>query len=251
MTIGAHWKDMVRSLLPWRAYWKLKRLREEGRALFRDGDLTELAKIYKTDKWGRHQYTPVYQQWFSVFRHSPVRLLEIGVGGYKKPLDGGDSLRMWKRFFEKGRITSIDMYDKSALREDRIHIYQGDQADKDFLLEVHQKEGPFDIIIDDGSHMQSHLRISFETLFPLMANGGLYVIEDTQTSYWPKYEGSTREMHSVDSIMNYFIQRVHALNQVEWIKEDAPDLPANNEIDAIAFYHNLIFIQKTKSKRLD
>jgi len=240
-------KEWIRNNLPWPAFWKIKRLREEGLALFKEGDLTGLAKIYKTDKWGvGHKYTPIYQRWFTGMRHRPIRLLEIGVGGYTKPLRGGESLRMWKRFFRRGIITGIDLYDKSSLKESRIKIYQGDQTDKDFLLSVHQKEGPFDIIIDDGSHIQSHIITSFESLFPVLAPGGIYVIEDTQTSYRPNYGGSTLEMNTIDSAMNYFINRIHGLNHVEWIKAEAPVNPTDQSIEGIAFYHNLIFITKKK-----
>lgn len=238
------WKDRIRALLPWPIYWKLKRLREQWLSLTGSPDLTSLAKIYKTDKWGHHFYTPIYEQWFSSKRYQPVRLLEIGIGGYAKPHHGGDSLRMWKQYFPKGIITGIDLYDKSALAESRIHIYQGDQADAGFLKNVYDAEGPFDIIIDDGSHVQSHILASFQTLFPLMPSGGIYVIEDTQTSYWPKFEGSTTDMDRVPSAMNYFLQRVHGVNRSEWLKEEsAPNLP-DDGIASIAFYHNLIFVTR-------
>lgn len=237
-------KDAIRSILPWKVYWGLKRLREEGRAYLSSDDLSRLAEIYKTDKGWKHNYMPVYQQWFEPLRHKPVRLLEIGVGGYDKPLQGGDSLRVWKSYFRKGSITGIDIYDKSALAEERIHIYKGDQADEKFLREVSGKEGPFDIVIDDGSHIQSHIIKSYEVLFPLLSAGGIYVIEDTQTSYRPAFEGSTKEMNTVNSAMNYFINKVHPINQAEWIKEDASHEILQNDIAAIAFYHNLIFVKK-------
>ncbi|MBK9105346.1 MAG: hypothetical protein IPL92_12445 [Saprospiraceae bacterium] len=54
MTTANTWKDRVRSFLPWPLYWKLKRLREEIKTIPTHGNLTELAKIYKTDKWGYH-----------------------------------------------------------------------------------------------------------------------------------------------------------------------------------------------------
>ncbi|MGB3079449.1 MAG: class I SAM-dependent methyltransferase, partial [Saprospiraceae bacterium] len=182
-------KDFFRKILPWPLYRRLKRIREESKVFFSRRDLTSLARIYQTDKWGRHFYTPIYSQAFSDLRYKPVRLLEIGIGGYAKSRMGGNSLRMWKSYFPKGIITGIDIYDKTDLAESRIHIYTGDQSDADFLNRVSNIEGPYDVIIDDGSHMQSHIILSFETLFPLMASGGIYVIEDTQTSYWPKFEG--------------------------------------------------------------
>lgn len=239
------WKDFLRDKLPWSWYWRLKRMREEWRTFFAPDTLTGFASIYKTDKWGKHRYTDIYAQWLSPLRYKPIRLLEIGVGGVAKTDRGGNSLRMWKRYFPFGRMTGIDIYDKSRLAEPRIHLYQGDQSDESFLREINSKEGPFDIIIDDGSHMQSHVIKSFEVLFPLLKSGGIYIIEDTQTSYWPSFEGSTAEMHSIPSIMNFIIAKIHDVNAVEWIQGD---LPANASVQypfaSIAFYHNLIILTK-------
>ena len=41
------------------------------------------------------------------------------MGGYRNPHYGGNSLRMWKKYFPWGRITSVDIHDKSALQERR------------------------------------------------------------------------------------------------------------------------------------
>jgi hypothetical protein len=244
MTPRRTWKDTVRSILPWQWYWKLKRLREEIRAGLTDESLTALAKIYKTDKWGYHFYTPIYDQWFARHRNSPVTLLEIGVGGYNKTHLGGDSLRMWKRYFPQGKILGLDIYDKSALEERRIQMIRGDQSDANSLKEIAVHQGPFDIIIDDGSHIQSHIITSFETLFPFLRTGGIYIIEDTQTSYWSKFEGSSTHMHEVPSAMNYFIERVHTVNRTEWEKDgNQTDIP-DQGIGSIAFYHNMIFVVK-------
>jgi hypothetical protein len=52
-----------------------------------------------------------------------------------------------------------------------------------------QKYGPFDMIIDDGSHLSPDVIYSFENLFGHVKSGGVYVIEDICTSYWPHYGG--------------------------------------------------------------
>ena len=244
MKLSQALKDRLRSALPWKSYWTIKRIREKWRAFFSPRDLTSLAIIYQTDKWGRHAYTPIYGQWFAPLRYKPIKLLEIGIGGNTRTHGGGNSLRMWKYYFPKGIITGIDIHDKSALREHRIHLYQGDQADAAFLSHVSEKEGPFDIIIDDGSHMQSHIIASFEALFPLLKSGGIYVIEDTHTAYHPSFEGSTSQMMEANTSINYFIQRVHVVNRADWAKEEAhPDIP-DQGIASISFYYNIIFVVK-------
>ena len=69
-------------------------------------DLDLLAALYGTDKFGAHEYTPVYRELMGAARRKPVRLLEIGVGGYEGSL-GGESLRMWASYFRRGRIFAI------------------------------------------------------------------------------------------------------------------------------------------------
>jgi hypothetical protein len=42
---------------------------------------------------------------------------------------------------------------------------------------------PFDLVVDDGSHVRSHIIASFEALFPAVNPGGLYTIEDLDAVY--------------------------------------------------------------------
>ncbi len=43
--------------------------------------------------------------------------------------------------------------------------------------------GPIDILIDDGGHEMHQQITSFNYLFPHMRVGGLYFLEDLETSY--------------------------------------------------------------------
>jgi hypothetical protein len=153
-------------------------------------NLSLLARIHETDKWGGHWYTQHYQAHFHRLRKRRLNLLEIGVGGYGDPRAGGESLRMWKDYFPKANIYGIDIFDKSGLQEPRIRIFQGSQADPDFLRWVASQIGRLDIVIDDGSHLNEHMVISFQTLFPLLAEGGFYAIEDLHAAYMEDREGS-------------------------------------------------------------
>jgi demethylmacrocin O-methyltransferase len=140
-------------------------------------DLNELARRYKTDKWGGiHWFTGLYERHFREFRDTPVRLLEIGIGGYAHPSFGGESLRTWKRYFHRGLVFGVDIFDKSGVDEQRLTTVVADQGDPTALLEIDDRFGPFDIVIDDGSHVNGHVRTSFETLFPRLRSGGLYVV---------------------------------------------------------------------------
>ncbi len=207
-------------------------------------DLNYLAQVYKTDKWGKHFYTPHYKNHFLKFKNAPVRLLEIGVGGYDRPREGAGSLRMWKRFFTRGKIYAIDIFDKSELEESRIRIFKGSQVDDRFLDQVLSQTGELDIIIDDGSHINDHVLTTFKYLFPKLKMGGIYVIEDVQTSYWPDFNGSSVELNRQDTIMGFFKSLTDGLNHSEYLKGNYIPSYYDQHITSIHFYHNLIFVYK-------
>ena len=141
--------------------------------------LDELAIAFGTDKSSRvHHFTKHYEVYFELLRDFPLKILEIGV-------QSGASLRMWKQYFPKAQIYGIDYYDVDVMEEDRIKVIRGQQKDPKVLEEV-LLHGPFDIIIDDGSHKNPDIMASFEYLFPRMKPGGIYVIEDTTCTYWGK-----------------------------------------------------------------
>lgn len=150
-------------------------------------DITRLAQIYGTDK-GQTGFAALYGRRLADSRRRIRTVLEIGIGGAEKPNAGGGSLRMWKRYLPHAQIYGIDIHKKN-IHEPRITIFQGSQSDREFLEQVAARIGPIDLLIDDGSHIGDDIHVSFEALFPKVSPGGLYVIEDLHTSYWPKYCG--------------------------------------------------------------
>ena len=156
---------------------------------YRRKSLTELAQEFRTDKWGVHYYTPHYENHLQHLRDDTFTLLEIGIGGYSRERQGGASLRMWKRFFHNATIVGLDIEDKSFVEEERIHAVLGDQTDETTLRDVINTYGAPMVVVDDGSHVPADIVATFGLLFPLLPDGAVYVIEDTQTSYWPEWGG--------------------------------------------------------------
>ena len=214
------------------------------KAFFFHFNLNKLALIHRTDKYGGHFYTPHYQHFFRPFKYKRVKLLEIGVGGYDDPIRGGNSLRMWKSYFPFAKIYSLDIYDKSKLQENRIKIFQGSQVDQSLLNEIVSKVGEFDLIIDDGSHINEHVIKTFELLFSKVKNGGYYVVEDTQTSYWKSYGGNSDNLNQEGTIYSYFKKFVDGLNFMEFENSNYEATYFDKNIVAIHFFHNMIFIKK-------
>lgn len=212
-----------------------------ARLLFR-GNLKALSVMNHSDKWGYHFYATHYERHFRTYRKRPITLLEIGIGGYEDPRVGGGSLRMWRSFFPKGRIAGIDIYDKKLHEEARIRTFQGSQVDPDFLNAVIHTIGAPDIIIDDGSHLNEHVIESFRLLFPQLAEGGLYVVEDTHTSYLESKGGNHRDLNDSKTSMGYLKQLVDSVNAQE-VEGRNPQL-GDGEIIGIHFYHSLVIIEK-------
>ncbi len=223
-----------------------KRLERQraGRELARmSDDLTLLAKHFRTDKWGDHRYTPHYQRHLARFRDRPMSLLEIGIGGYARAGDGGGSLRMWKHFFPLADIYGLDVEDKSFVEEPRIRAFRGDQSDPELLHRIVAEIGRPNVIIDDGSHRPEHVIATFETLFPLLADDGIYVVEDTQTSYWPEW-GGQEDPNDPTTSMAMLKRLADGLNYEEYVDEGYQPSYTDRNVVGVHFYHNLVFIEK-------
>jgi hypothetical protein len=228
-------------MLPPSVARRLKRSLKGALAWWYRDDLNRLASHFKTDKWGSHWYTPLYDRYFRPLRTNRLNILEVGIGGAQISDVGGESLRMWKAYFRNSQIVGIDLFDKSQFREHRIDIRQCDQTDTDRLIRLSQEYGGFNIIIDDGSHISEHVIKTFETLFPLMRPNGIYVVEDLQTAYWPSWGGG---FGNPNNSVAYFKRLVDGLNHVEYpIAGYTPSYFDTNIVE-ISFFHNLVFIRK-------
>jgi demethylmacrocin O-methyltransferase len=217
------------------------------RVLF-GANLKRLSVVYGTDKWGTHWYAQHYDAYFRSLRKKRLNILEIGIGGYRDPRQGGGSLRTWRTYFPKSKIYGIDIYDKKLHDERRIKTFMGSQVDTSFLDEVLAEIGqPPDIIIDDGSHINEHVIESFKYLFPLLIDGGLYVVEDTQTSYWPEY-GGTSDLSSPNTSVGFFKTLVDGLNYEDRLEAKNEATYFDRNIASIHFVHNMIFVRKGVNK---
>lgn len=186
-------------------------------------------------KWT--QYFDTYTRELTRFRTRPVSFLEIGV--FK-----GGSIPMWKAFFAPGsRLTFIDIDPAcAALAEPGTTVAIGNQADPEFLADLAAKHGPFDVILDDGSHVCAHQIASFEHLWPHLAEGGLYLVEDCHTSYWPGFGGGYRNEASWIEYAKRLTDRMHSW----YTDQDAlfPFDPIARELHSVRFYDSIVVAEK-------
>jgi hypothetical protein len=173
----------VRFALVCRQKKTIREAHKKIKAWFYRNNLTKLGMICGTDKWDRWHtyrglsYLDLYEKYFKDFKKKPINILEIGV------LNGA-SLRMLKQYFPEAKIYGLDIDPEAKQHEeDRISIEIGNQTDTEVLNRLSDRAKDFDIIIDDGSHVNKHIIKSFEHLFPKLKKRGIYIIEDLGCSY--------------------------------------------------------------------
>ena len=198
---------------------------------------TDEKTLFKMD-----HYLDVYDRELAPWMGEKVSFLEIGV--YK-----GGSLRMWRDFFApQSSLTFLDIDPAcKALEIAGTDIRIGDQTDVPFLQSVAQEKGPFDIIVDDGGHKMDQQITSFRALWNALKDGGLYIVEDTHTSYWPGFGGGGHKAQgSFIEFAKDLIDKMHS-----WYTEDDAGFPLHPlaaQIGGIQFFDSLVMIRKELKK---
>jgi ubiquinone/menaquinone biosynthesis C-methylase UbiE len=177
-------------------------------------------------------YFDIYEKHLNKFVGKDIFILEIGVCN-------GGSLQIWKKYFgDKCKIVGIDNDPYTEYEEERIIVKIGSQNNVEFLNEVISEYGTPDIIIDDGSHIQSDILQTLSVLYPVLNPGGVYIIEDTHTAYMHEYGGGI----SVPFNINTVLSRSCHDPTVEFISE--PYTQSIPHLDSICFYNSVTVLEK-------
>ena len=187
-------------------------------------------------KWSH--YPDIYEELFRKFRkRKNLRVLEIGV-------QFGGSLELLHRYFDKSAlIFGVDIDPRcSQLNEAGFNVRIGSQTDERFLSSVVREMGGVDIIIDDGSHNSKHQKISFERLFPLLNEGGIYVVEDLEHSYFRAQRGYS---FLPFTFMNYAKRSTEELNKhFRSYRKFGKLKGIQDQLWSITFYSSVIVFEK-------
>jgi hypothetical protein len=153
-------------------------------------DLAALFRKHGSDK-EKNGCSHVYSVLFDPFKSATLNILEIGIGtmvqGSVSSMKGympdsyrpGASLRAWKEYFSESNIYGIDIQKDTQFREDRIQTHLCDSTNVESVRSFMDTVGvQFDIIIDDGWHLDTAQRTTLANFFPHLREGGLYIIED-------------------------------------------------------------------------
>jgi hypothetical protein len=203
-----------------------------------DNPLSLLGEKYQPTK-RLHHYLPHYWAHFRDIRHDVRRVLEIGVQSDR-------SLRMWEEFFPKAIIDGVDIDAACKQYEgDRRRLFIGDQGDRKFLRSVAESlDIPYDIIIDDGSHLVAHQVHTFECLFPLLSEHGVYVLEDTGAVAG---DWNLSVAHALARLIDSVLYAPPGMEpgDVPSIAEfPAPATWADKHVVGIAFYRWIVFVMR-------
>jgi len=205
--------------------------------------LAQLAARYGSDKGTTyrnapsHHYARVYQSLFEARMLQPVTIMEIGLcrglfEGWKQ--DDIPSLRMWLDFFPNATVFGVDISDFSWYANERVRIFGADQSSEKSLREnvVNELDGtPLDIVIDDGSHASWDQQVTFKQLFPLVAPGGLYLIEDLD--WQPPAVPGSPETPATKVLLDHFAG-TGRLPSAAWSREESELLAA--QIESVEFH---------------
>lgn len=209
---------------------------------------------YKTDKVTHHGYHRFYDYFLVPIKNHKMNILEIGVDDLR-------SLKMWLDFFPNANIYGIDI-NKKDFTYSRGSIFKADQSKKKDLEKVVKKIGKCKFIIDDGSHVPEHQLLTFNYLFnECLESGGIYIIEDIETSYWRNarlynYPIDIGYLDNNFNIVQIFKNIVDIVNREFLTEQNKFFLKEYNKIDynnlkyisMITFAGNCIIIKKMTEK---
>jgi hypothetical protein len=190
----------------------------------------EIGLKFNCDKVSRHKYYEIYPEIFEKYKNEDINLFEIGV-------DEGKSLKVWKEYYPNCNVFGLDI--QNEIFNENVKIFKGDQSNLNDLDNIINQIPKCDIIIDDGSHVSEHQLKTFYYLFEHLLNeGGTYVIEDIECSYWKPSDTIYGYETGYLNIIDYFTKLNHQVNS------DYNLLENNLNIKKITYSPNCIIISK-------
>jgi len=219
--------------------------------------ITEAFTRTGTDKLWRHGYHRHYENWLLPYKNKAAfDMLEIGT-------KDGQSLVSWMLYFnnirhidamrygEPGKWNCKKAAPKMRVDCDKIHIFEGDQSAKADLqtMKDARPEG-WDIIIDDGSHVPLHNIISFKLLWNSIKVGGMYVVEDIESSwmdgkvYGYRTRGGLPPKKAPASAVEFFKLLVDVVNRKHFLEPGYTMIAGDEHIAEIVFGDGLLMVRK-------
>jgi hypothetical protein len=191
-------------------------------------------------RW-RH-YFEIYHRHLARFRGQRLTMIEIGV------FNGG-SLPMWRHYLGPlATIVGVDINPGCTKFAERgIDIAIGDQADRAFLRSLADRYADAAILVDDGGHRMTEQIATFEELYPRLRADGVYVCEDTHTSYMPAFGGGYRQPHTFMERVKPLIDRLNAMHSPDPAQLAVDEFTRTT--DSMHFYDSVLVIERMPRAR--
>ena len=213
----------------------------------KDNYFSFLNKRFQTDKC-INNYDDYYINIFRGIRRKKLKILEIGIGGHQEESFLGGSLLLWNSYCPRSQIYGIDLSKKVLFNKfKRIQTFVVDQSRPESLDEFAKEHGPFDIIIDDGSHFTDHILTTFNSLYKFLNSEGCYFIEDMGTTYMKSFDGEP----DIDKNSVFFTRTMGIAKMAtrQYISDGYVDLKEEFcKLHSITFGNNIVIIRNSKEK---
>lgn len=197
----------------------------------------------KSHKWSR--YMSVYAQYLERFKDTPITLVEVGV-------QNGGSLELWSKILHpKSLIIGIDIDPKCAklqfkktVKTADVQVVIGDQSNRAFWKSFLERTGGIDFFIDDGGHTMLQQIVTFEEVLPYVKPNGVYLCEDTHTSY---YEWENAGYKNPDSFIEYTKNLVDVLH-IDHYETRTEALKKHNvlmsDVSSVTYFDSMVVFDK-------
>lgn len=159
-----------------------------------------------TDKNTVHQYGISYNLIFNsqyLKFNRPLKVLEIGISMF-----GEGSVGPFSNISYVEKYVGLDNQEyRGSIPNNKVTLYAGPQYNAysiEMLEMLKEKEGLFDIIIDDGPHSWLSQKWFFKNYYSLLNEGGVLVCEDIHETYCDELNYIKKELglHILDLRMN-------------------------------------------------
>jgi predicted O-methyltransferase YrrM len=199
---------------------------------------------YETDKEVLG-FVPEYQRIAGILGPA-ARVCEIGVLN-------GLGLTMLQDMYPQGTVAGVDFSPASRWPEGTIRIVTS-QDDPALPAILSKQSEQWDLFIDDASHKGHLTKATFNLLWPLVAPGGFYVIEDwfIGSPLWPSTGcwggapvGSAEAVSSYDPELLHVVQDLVLLLDKPYCGVGTPGQLANSEAESVSFRYGMAIVRKT------
>tara|TARA_B100000401_G_scaffold259584_1_gene176559 strand:+ start:62 stop:814 length:753 start_codon:yes stop_codon:yes gene_type:complete len=219
--------------------------------------LDELFTYYGTDKASNvknqynkksseiigHGYSNFYEKYLSEFKSKNFNLLEIGTWY-------GSSCAAFAKYFDHAQIYGIDRNFKFKFKSKRIKFLYCDLRSESNLnhLEREISNKKFKVIIDDGSHILTHILKNLIFFFKFVEKGGYFVVEDYNFPKIYKHlnDGGNDELF-FDEVLeklktkNYFNSKILSKEQQKYLFDNIKEIYQHK---GTKFDSDIVFLKK-------